>query len=67
MNDQDFPYLSDGNDEERQGVGDLPLREDYELAALRNEVARQAYGSVPPDTGSFLVDRFDGGVIDQLS
>jgi hypothetical protein len=22
---KDFPYLSDGNDEERQGVGDLPL------------------------------------------
>ncbi len=38
---KDFPYMSDGNDEERQGVGDLPLREDYEIVALRGEVARQ--------------------------
>jgi hypothetical protein len=38
---QDFPYMSDGDDEERQGVGDLPLREDYEISALRDEVARQ--------------------------
>jgi hypothetical protein len=38
---KDFPYLSDGDDEERQGVGDLPLREDYEISALRDEVARQ--------------------------
>jgi hypothetical protein len=37
---KDFPYLSDNNDEERQGVGDLPLREDYEISALRDEVAR---------------------------
>jgi hypothetical protein len=39
-NAKDFPYLSDGNDEERQGVSDMPLREDYEIAALRDEVAR---------------------------
>jgi hypothetical protein len=39
--DKDFPYLSDGDDEERQGVGDMPLREDYEISALRDEVARQ--------------------------
>lgn len=38
--DKDFPYLADKNDEERQGVGDLPLREDYEISALRDEVAR---------------------------
>jgi hypothetical protein len=38
---KDFPYMSDGDDEERQGVGDLPLREDYEISALRDEVARQ--------------------------
>jgi hypothetical protein len=38
--DKDFPYLADGDDEERQGVGDLPLREDYEISALRDEVAR---------------------------
>jgi hypothetical protein len=39
--DRDFPYMSDGDDEERQGVGDMPLREDYEISALRGEVARQ--------------------------
>jgi hypothetical protein len=39
--DKDFPYMSDRDDEERQGVGDLPLREDYEISALRDEVARQ--------------------------
>jgi hypothetical protein len=50
MNDSDianareFPYMSDGNDEERQGVGDMPLREDYEISALRDEVARQLEG-----------------------
>jgi hypothetical protein len=37
---QDFPYLADGNEEERQGVSGGPLREDYEIAALRDEVAR---------------------------
>jgi hypothetical protein len=38
--DKDFPYMSDGDDEERQGIADMPLREDYEISALRDEVAR---------------------------
>lgn len=41
MTDRDFPYLSDHDDEERQGVGDMPLREDYEKIALRDQVAKQ--------------------------
>lgn len=41
MSDKDFPYMSDHDDEERQGVGDMPLREDYEKIALRDQVARQ--------------------------
>jgi hypothetical protein len=39
-NDRDFPYLAEGNEEERQGVSGAPLREDYEISALRDEVAR---------------------------